>query len=171
MWRLCGGPWYPPPMGPGLEISDKAARVIGLAMAEMARVDGMHENEARVLADYMADLGGLPLDDHTPPDLASLSGPQETEALIKSVLLVANADGSFSPEESALLDRYCHTLGVAPATRDAWRQEVAGMMLQAFGGLDSLQDQVADLGRELGLDDAMIDRILGPPPPPPTANS
>lgn len=139
-----------------VELDAAAAHAIAAAMRELAHADGSHPDEEALINAFEAEL---------PPvqsaSLADVNTPEAREALLKSLVLVAFADGRMSDLERARIVRFAAEVGqteedVARATID-----VAGAMLSNFEGVHVFREQVVALGRQLGLSDDMIGKIIG----------
>lgn len=140
------------------EIAAPAARAIAAGMREMSLVDGEHPGELAIISAFEADLPGGPA---AGVDLAVLDSPALREVFMKSLALVALADGQLSEPELALLRDYAERLALSEEQIGAVVAAVGEVMLSVFSGVSIFRSQAEDIGRHLGLDDAAIGRALG----------
>lgn len=140
-----------------VDLDEAAARTFAAAMREVARCDGEHPEEAEIIDAFEAQLpaGGSTV------DLATLTTDAHKDAFLRSLVLVAFADGRVSDEERAVIARYADALSIPADTRTAAWTDVASALLSVFSGVKTYRSQVVALGESMGLDQATIDRILG----------
>jgi hypothetical protein len=140
------------------ELGADAARAIAAAMREVSRVDGETPAELQLITDFEAVLGvtGAPS-----ADLASIRSRGDAEALMKSIILVAFADGGLSHGERAVIQQYADRVGWSQDEVTAAVTTVAETLLSRFSGVRIFRDQVEDIGRGLGLTQAQVGRIIG----------
>lgn len=138
------------------DIDAAAARTIAAAMREVARADGPHPKEDALIAAFSAD---LPEGADT-VDLGTIQSPAQREALLKSLVLVAFADGKVSDPERAVIQRYASALGVDAPALSAVFVDVASSLLSRFAGVRIWKEEVAGIGRQMGLSDAVIEEAL-----------
>jgi len=140
-----------------IDLDAAAAHTIAAAMREVAQCDGAHPREVELIDTFESQVpgpsGGV--------DLSTLTTPEHREVFLKSIVLVAFADGQVSPEERRLVEGYADALDLdADARARAWT-EVASSLLSVFSGIRNYRSQVVSLGESMGLDRETIDRILG----------
>jgi tellurite resistance protein len=127
---------------PEILINEHQAQAIARGLYTVAAVDGVHEREAALIANFygaavedeaaavtsLAELGRLgPI---SPADLAiALPSPELRQLFIKSALLLAYVDGKVTAEERAQIGSYAATLGVAPDRLKALEESVRDHML------------------------------------------
>lgn len=140
------------------ELGADTARAIAAAMREVSRVDGETPSELQLIAEFEAELGvtGAPSS-----DLACIRTPADADALMKSIILVAFADGELSHGERAVIQQYADRVGWSQDDLTAAVTTVAEALLGRFAGVRVFRDQVDDIGRGLGLTAAQVDRIVG----------
>ena len=145
-------------MDESIEISLPAARTIAAAMREIAEVDGIHPNEARLLDTFEADLP----QDGSPCTVAldTINNRDLHEAFFKSLLLVAYADGMLTELEEERIAHYAQLLSVASDDLTTWKSDVASSLLSVFSGVQIFRDSVFEMGRDLGLSEQDINAIL-----------
>lgn len=145
-----------PFMDQAAELDAAAARTIAAAMREVARADGDHPAEEKIIDAFIAD---LPPGPHT-VDLSTIDTPLKREAFLKSLLLVAFADGQVSEAENALIHNYAVALGVSAPLLTRAVADVASALLSSFAGVQLFRDQVLALGEQLGLSKAQVGAAL-----------
>lgn len=140
------------------DLDAAAAHTIAAGMREVAEADGAHPEELALIDAFEADLpaGGGTV------DLDTLATPAAKEAFLKSLVLVAYADGGVSAAERAVIDRYAVALGADAPKLTSLYVEVASSLLSRFAGVTLWRDEVAAIGREMGLGDSAIDAALDP---------
>lgn len=143
-------------MKAAVDLDAPAARAIAAAMRELAQVDGEHPRELALIDAFEAELPAAEA-----AELSALGSPEAQEALLKSLVLLAFADGKMSEPERAHIVRTAAGLGLGEAEVAKATADVATVILSGFSGVHIFRDQVTALGRELGLDDATIQRVLG----------
>lgn len=137
------------------ELDVRAARAIASAMREVAEADGDHPEELEMIAAFEQDL---------PPgeaDLSAIVTPEAKEAMLKSMVLLALADGQVSGQERQVILRIASEVGLGLVDVERATFEVASAMFSSFEGVHVFREQAADIGRDLGLDDELIQRTLG----------
>jgi hypothetical protein len=153
------GPLIQPPrfVTSDIELDAAAAHTIAVAMREVAECDGEHPREVELINKFESQVPGS----DGAIDLSSLSTDEHREVFLKSLMLVAFADGRVSDEERAVIDRYADQLQISVDVRAKAWTEVASALLSVFSGIRNYRSQVVLLGESMGLDRAAIDRILG----------
>lgn len=143
-------------MSTPVELDAAAARTIAAGMREVAKADGTHPREESLIDLFEADL---------PPgtsavDLSTLTDAAVREAFLKSLVLVAYADGNISAEERAVIHRYAAALGLDTAAIGALFLDVASSLLSRLAGATIWRGEVESIGREMGLPESAIDAAL-----------
>src|SRR5689334_13969643 len=112
---------------PEVDLSRGAAEAIARGLYAIARVDGLHEREAGLIASFWIEAGGgsgalSDLErgaDIEPAELARLlTSTTERQLFIKTALLLTWADGSVSAAEQKAVKAFAAALGVDDATLD-----------------------------------------------------
>ena len=140
-----------------LEVDGPQGHAIAAAMREVAQVDGMHEAEADLINRFVSDL---------PPssgsiDLAVINTDSLRALYVKSMILVAFADGALTDLERGLIAEKSATIGFdGSALPEAYR-EVAKGLLGNFSGVRQFRNQAVEIGRSLGLSEPDIEEVLG----------
>lgn len=140
-----------------IDIDAATAHAIAAAMREVSRADGVHPAEEALIDAFLAD---LPPEGAGKVDLDALADPAHREAFLKSLLMVALADGELNDAELGVVKGYATKLGVSDAALHTLINDVGSYLLSAFHGVHVFRDEVVELGHRLGLDDAAIDRAL-----------
>jgi len=125
-------------------------------MREVAACDGEHPQEIELIDAFESQVPGPSGN----VDLASLTTPAHREAFLKSLVLVAFADGQVTEAERTVITRYADALQIDEATRTKAWTEVASALLSVFSGVRTYRSQVVALGESMGLDKTTIDNIL-----------
>jgi uncharacterized tellurite resistance protein B-like protein len=140
-----------------VDLDAAAALTIAAAMREVALCDGEHPREVQLIDTFESQVPGS----SSGVDLSTLTTEEHREVFLKSIVLVAFADGQVSPEERRIVERYADALELdADARARAWT-EVASALLSVFSGIQNYRSQVVSLGESMGLDRSTIDHILG----------
>jgi tellurite resistance protein len=142
-----------------VEIDGKAAEAIARALFAVARVDGVHEREAGLIAAFWMDAGtghGLLSDlerEETPISPEELAAALHTAQLrllfAKTAILLAYADGKVTPEERQILKTFSDALGLDEATMNALETSVKEYLLKHLAHLHNT-DAVVEVQRKLG---------------------
>lgn len=144
-------------MQKAVDLDAHSAHAIAAAMRDVASVDGNHPQEMAMIAAFEAEL---------PPfagraSLGVLDTDDQKETLLKSLVLLALADGQISPGEHKRMEEIAASVGLGAEALAKATIDVATSMLSQFEGVHVFKDQVYALGRQLGLDDATIQRVVG----------
>ena len=143
-------------MQAAVNLDASAARAIAAAMREVASADGDHPHELDLIQAFEAELP-----EGTSGDLSSLTGEPEKQALLRSLVLLALADGEMSAVERARILEIAARVGLGEEDVARASIDVAIAMLSRFEGVHLFRDKVVELGHSLGLDDATLDRVIG----------
>ena len=144
-------------MQKAVELDAPAARAIAAAMRDLAAVDGNHPQEMAMIEAFEADLP--PFSGTT--SLSALATPEAKETLLKSLVLLALADGQISAPEHRRMEEIAVEVGLGKDALARATVDVATAMLSQFEGVHLFKDQVYALGRQLGLDEETIHRVVG----------
>jgi len=151
MWQL---------MNP-MQMDRNTARFIAAGMLEVSECDGVTPDESALIAAFVEGLPNGPAKAVQPKafDTDTLK-----EALIKSLALVAIADGEVTDGELEIIHGHGKSVGLKPETVDAYITQVAESMLSEFAEGKSFKifrQQIFEIGKRLRLTDKSIERILG----------
>ena len=139
-----------------VDLDAAAAHTITAGMREVARADGSHPKEEALIDAFEADLPGA----GSAVELDALTTPAAREAFLKSLVLVAYADGGVSEAERTVIERYAAALGTPAPDLARIFVDVASSLLSRFSGVKIWRDEVAAIGREMGLNDPVIQDAL-----------
>jgi tellurite resistance protein len=109
---------------PEVHLDHAAAEAIARGLFAIARVDGVHEREAGLIASFWIDAGGGgPLSDLEraesikPADLAAaLRSDAERQLFIKTAILLTWADGEVSAAEKKAVQEFARALAIDDPT-------------------------------------------------------
>jgi tellurite resistance protein len=134
---------------PEVSLNQHAAEAIARALFTVAKVDGLHEREAALVASFWAETGGgagalASLERSAqirPAELASaLHSSDERALFVKTAYLLAWADGQVTAEERKIIGEFGAALGVD--AKQAERLE-AGVKDYLLGHLSGLKNSEA----------------------------
>ena len=139
-----------------VDLDASAVHTFAAAMREVAACDGDHPRELELIDAFESQVPGPA----GSVDLATLTTPAHREAFVKSLVLVAFADGQVTEAERTIIARYADQLELDADTRTKAWTEVASALLSVFSGVRTYRSQVVALGESMGLDRTTIDGIL-----------
>ena len=147
---------------PEILISEHQAQAIARGLYTVAAVDGVHEREAALIANFygttagsearpvtsLAELGRLgPL---SPADLAAaLPGEDLRQLFVKAALLLAYIDGKVTAPERAQIAAYSAALDVSADRQAALEESVRDHLMQPLSRLAN-SEEVGKVAKELG---------------------
>jgi uncharacterized membrane protein YebE (DUF533 family) len=135
-------------------IDAPAAAIIARAMRAVARADGViHQRELNLIASFETD---LPAD---APQQALLEGDGLRSAYLRSMIMVALADGVISEAELAKIRELAGEQGIAEAEVEAAVLSVKRRFLSVFAGVNVFRDAVVRVARDLGLSESEVDAL------------
>lgn len=137
---------------PTADLSDDAVYAMAIAMRDVARADGEHPRELALIAELT---DGVEIGEG-PADLSTLQGAAEQEVFLKSLVLVALADGEVSSEEGTVIQDYASKLGLGDREVARCITEVASVMLSRLRGVTAFRADVVAIGERMGLDSFSI---------------
>jgi hypothetical protein len=161
------GVWGMHDLYEGIELNKAQTEVICRGLLDLARVDGLHDNEVALIHEFYKSGGGegdiidsLSADDF---DLATASrtlqkegGPAVVEAFIMSCYLLIYADGRHSDEERARIAVYANHLGVDRIRLEELHVNARLYLLKVLAAEIRNKDAIREVGTELGLSDEAI---------------
>lgn len=139
-----------------VDLDARTAHAIAGQLRELAQVDGTHPREEALIAAFEAD---LPATEGT--DLSDVRSPEAREALLRSLVLLALADGRISTDEGAHIRAVAAKMGKSEADVARAVVEVGRAMLSQFEGVTIFREQVLELGLSMGLSAADVEAALG----------
>jgi tellurite resistance protein len=141
-----------------IDITADQAEAIARGLISVAKADGnVHEREGALIADFYGaitekaiDLVALQRTEQVDGSYlaATLSGKALREIFIRTAILLAYADGNFSPDEGKLIVEYATALGINEDDLDKIEQQVKEFMLSQLSGLKN-SEAVAEVAKEL----------------------
>jgi tellurite resistance protein len=142
---------------PEINLGQAAAEAIARGLYTVAKVDGVHEREAALVASFWAEAGGgagaLAQLERTsnirPSELAAALHTQEERALfVKSALLLAWADGRVTPEERKIVGEFAGALGIDAGQTEKLEAAVKEYLLGHLTALKN-SDAAAQIAKKL----------------------
>ncbi len=143
---------------PEVSLERSAAEAIARGLYAIARVDGLHEREAGLIASFWIEAGGGSgslsdlerSSDIAPAELASaLRTEQERQLFVKTAILLTWADGSVSPAEQQAVQDFAKALAVDGTTVDKLEASVKDFLLGHIAHLQNT-DATAAVAKKLG---------------------
>ena len=142
-------------MDENVVLNEEAAAVIGRDMRLVAEADGvLHARELSLIDVYMDAIG-----DRLPEGFAAIDTEALKRTYVRSLVMVALADGKVSEEEHALIVRLCANIGVTAARIEQAIDEAKKEFMSIFSGLQVFRESMRGVGHELGLSDSDIDDL------------
>jgi tellurite resistance protein len=135
-----------------VELDRTAAEAIARGLFAVARVDGVHEREAGLIASFWMDAGaghGLlsdleRQDSISAAELATLlRSPEQRRLFMKTALLLTYADGKVTPEERKILTEFGHALQIDQPSIDALEASVKEYLLRHLAHLQNSEAAAA----------------------------
>lgn len=141
---------------PEVHLSHDAAEAIARGLYAVARVDGIHEREAGLIASFWIDAGGggslsdlERAESIKPADVAAaLHSDAERQLFVKTAILLTWADGEVSAAEKKAVSEFARALGIDDATLEKLDAGVKDFLL---GQLVHVQntDAVRDVAKKM----------------------
>lgn len=131
-----------------VDLDARMAAVIAEGMRKVALADGdvMHPNELQLIETFERDIP-----EGTPPN-AAIGDAGVREIYLKSLVMVALADGRISDNEQAVIADLAASVGADADDVARTTQAVKREFLAVFDGVTHFRDQVRSVADELGLD-------------------
>ena len=142
-----------------IEISRPVAEAMARALYTIAKVDGLHEREAGLIASFWVDAGhgAAALSDlerapaFKPQDLAGALQSQEQRLLfMKTAILLTWADGKVSDAEAKAIRDFAAALGIDKAALDQLDAQVKDFLLGHLVHLSNT-DATKKVAKKLGV--------------------
>ena len=144
--------WFDEPVS----IDERAAAIIARGMRSVAQADGiLHGREMSLIASFESH---LPQDD---ADGGRIDDEAQQTAFLRTMILVALADGVVSEAELARIKELCEEQGIDVARVDPEVTVVKRRFLAVFAGVQVFRDAVVRIARDLGLPDSEVDALSG----------
>ena len=136
------------------DLTDADAAVIVAGMRLVAKADGdIHPNELALVEELGKD---LPLGDPN----TQLSSEPARLLYIRTLGMLALADGVLSAPEVTLIRELAHTQGLDHAHVDGALRDVKRTYFERFAGVRHYKDSARSIGEALGLSEEDIEDIL-----------
>lgn len=138
-----------------IDLSAEEIRVIAQGLNEVAKIDGVHESERKMIEEFfeacrqeapehLEDLDGFDIE--TAKEVLTR---EETRMLfIKTLILLCYADGSYSSGEAEAVRRYAEALDISGGKLDALHEAVKDFLLAQLSHLTNV-DALKEVGKEL----------------------
>jgi uncharacterized membrane protein YebE (DUF533 family) len=144
--------WFDTPV----TLDEQAASVIARGMRSVAQADGiLHQREMSLIASFESSL----------PQEQEQQGRLEDESqrtvFLRTLIMVALADGVVSEAERARICALCEEQGIEQARVDAEITVVKRRFLAVFAGVQVFRDAVVRVARDLGLPESEVDALRG----------
>ena len=138
-------------------IDGVAARIIAQGMRVVASADGhLHPRELALIASFEADVPEGDIGDGILGDNAELR-----QVYIRSLVMLALADGRISEVERQAIAELCVRQGIDPLEVDVEIVAVKRRFLSVFRGVSVFRDSVVRVARELGLPEDEVAALDG----------
>lgn len=138
-----------------VDLDASAAAAIAHGMRAVAQADGMiHQRELSLIAAFEAE---LPSDGVPGP----LSDAASRQAFLRSLIMVALADGVITDQEEQVIGELCDAHGIGRGEVHTETLEVKRWFLQAFSGVHIFRDAVIRVAKDLGLPESEVDALRG----------
>lgn len=148
--RLAMTDWFQTP----IPLDAAAAAVIAHGMRVVARADGViHDRELTLIASFEAAVPA-----GADPN-ARLADDEQRKVYLRSLIMVALADGKLSDAELVAIRELAADQGIDDDRVDAEVLSVKRRFLSVFAGVDVFKDSVVRVARDLGLPDAEVDAL------------
>jgi hypothetical protein len=149
-----------------LDLSTDAAAYIAQGLRSLAACDGTHANEIALVEEFERGLNLEPGDGDAfeLADGGPLTTLAERELFMRSLQLMALADGRISTREKVWIDEAAGELGINDERKDELAVEARKFLLGSLAGVKAFYKQAFGVGLSLGLAEADIVEILGPDP-------
>ncbi|MEZ4321084.1 MAG: hypothetical protein R3F61_26630 [Myxococcota bacterium] len=130
------------------DLDARTAAVIAVGMRKVALADGdvMHPNELSLIEQFEQDIPA-----GTEPN-ALIGDARVREIYLKSLVMVALADGRISANESAVITDLAAGVGADSSDVERTMDSVKREFLAVFSGVTHFRDQVKAVADELGVD-------------------
>lgn len=136
-------------------IDAAAAAVIARGMRAVARADGLiHQRELALIASFEH---GLPAEGA--PNDPALASPALRAAYVRSLVMVALADGRVSETEHQQILALSAEQGIDADAVEAEILAVKRRFLSVFAGVNVFRDAVVSVARDLGLPESELDAL------------
>ena len=129
------------------DLNFEQVKVLTHAMMALAKVDGVHDNEMSLIREFyescsragdpkLEEVVRGPFQVERAKQL--FDGPDLSKMFVKSLILLAFADGEYGQAEDDLIRQWASTLGVSSAEVDALHEATKEHMLGALAHVQNL---------------------------------
>lgn len=145
-----------------VSLNSDAALYIARGLRALAAVDGVHAAELALIEQYEASLGldGPALGDFESAGGGPLVEAAQRELFLRSLVLLALADGSISDPEDQMIRAVAADLGLSDDNLTGITVEAKQWLLGSLRGVQAFREQAVRVGKGLGLSDAQIEAAL-----------
>jgi uncharacterized membrane protein YebE (DUF533 family) len=135
-------------LNPAPDLDANTAAVIAAGMRKVALADGdvMHPNELSLIEQFEQDIP-----EGTKP-VATIGDASVRTVYLKSLVMVALADGRISDSENAVITDLAKSVGADDDDLSSVTEAVKREFLAIFSGVTHFRDQVQELAEELGVE-------------------
>ncbi|MEO1231673.1 MAG: TerB family tellurite resistance protein [Myxococcota bacterium] len=140
------------------ELGFEHVKVLAHALLAVARVDGVHDNEMALVREFydsctrlgdprLEEVASGPFDPESAREL--FGTPELAKLFVKSLILLAFADGTYASQEDQLIRQYAGVLDLSDADVDALHQATKDFLMQSLShikNVDALKDVLGKLG-------------------------
>lgn len=138
-----------------VELDAAQAAFIAKGMRQVATADGVVlDRELALIAAFEAELP-----DPAPEGRPDLSGDDVREVYLRSLILVALADGRVGESEYASIVELAEGIGIPKEHVDTAVLAVKRRFLQVFAGVNIFRDAVVQVADDLGLPPSELDAL------------
>lgn len=130
------------------ELTFEEVKTLTHAMFAVAKADGVHDLEMRLIREFyescsragdppLSEVAGGPFDIQEAKAL--FESPEKAQLFIKTLILLAFADGHYAKVEDQLIRGYADALGLAPAVVDGLHESTKEYLLQSLSHVQNLE--------------------------------
>ncbi|MCK6547253.1 TerB family tellurite resistance protein [Myxococcota bacterium] len=141
-------------------LSFEHVKALTRAMLTVARVDGVHDNEMKLVREFyescaragdprLEEIGKGAFDVEAAKGL--FDTPELAKMMVKTLVLLAFADGAYGKAEDALIREYAAKLGLGSADVDALLEATRGFLIGSLAHVQNL-DALKQVSRKLSTD-------------------
>lgn len=142
------------------ELTFEHVKALTHALVAVARVDGVHDNEMALVREFydscaragdprLEDVAGGPPSPETAKAL--FDTPELAKLFVKSLILLAFADGTYARPEDALIREYATALGLGAAEVDALHASTKDFLIGSLAHIKNTE-ALRDVLRRLDVD-------------------
>ena len=130
------------------DLTFEEVKVLTHAMFAVAKADGVHDHEMRLIREFYescARAGDPPLEDvaggpfEVERAKALFDAPEKAKLFIKSLILLAFADGQYAAVEDRMIRKYAEALGLESTEVDGLHESTKEYLLQSLAHVQNLE--------------------------------